>query len=213
VKGLIPNGRNDDGTLNNIEFTISKVRTLHVNGLGDNYRWLLIHDVTGILDRTGAREPAYDPDSNYWQLEKNQSTIISLVFGRINTTNGILSEFVLFDNEPVDILKRSDRAEVSGWSMPTSKYIDLTLGSSRTTYTAPANGWFYVDKNSNGSQYLDIGRYDKNGNLLYIESVTSVNGSTIRILTPVKKNDLIRIDYNVSGTTNLFRFIYAEGEQ
>ena len=27
--------------------------------------------------------------------------------------------------------------------MPSSRYIDLTLGASGSTYTAPANGWFF----------------------------------------------------------------------
>ena len=35
---------------------------------------------------------------------------------------------------------------------PSSKYIDLTLGASGSTYTAPANGWFswYCYQNNNG---------------------------------------------------------------
>ena len=44
-----------------------------------------------------------------------------------------------------------DNYLLSQLSMPSNKYIDLTLGASGTTYTAPANGYFFVEKISGAS--------------------------------------------------------------
>ena len=42
-------------------------------------------------------------------------------------------------------------SQVAHMAMPSSKYIELTLGASGTTYTAPADGWFYYYKSGNAS--------------------------------------------------------------
>lgn len=100
------------------------------------------------------------------------------------------------------------------WSMPSGRYIDLTLGASGSTYTAPANGWFYLNKVA-GSDWH------------YCEFTCAVEGSydslpcwgsdyktsPIKIWTPVKKGAIIKVNYNATGKTNDFKFIYAEGEQ
>jgi hypothetical protein len=33
------------------------------------------------------------------------------------------------------------------------------------------------------------------------------------IWTPVKKNDVVRVNYTFNGTTSIFRFIYAQGSE
>lgn len=99
------------------------------------------------------------------------------------------------------------------WSMPSGRYIDLTLGASGSTYTAPANGWFYLNKVAGSDWY-------------YCEFTCAVEGSydslpcwgsdyktsPIKIWTPVKKGAKIKVNYNATGKTNHFKFIYAEGE-
>lgn len=55
---------------------------------------------------------------------------------------GAISESL---NNKVDLNQLNTNTQgleyLSGLGMPSSKYIDLTLGASGTTYTAPANGW------------------------------------------------------------------------
>ena len=94
-------------------------------------------------------------------------------------------------------------------SMPSNKYIDLTLGDSGAIYTAPANGWFTVAKIAGATgKYLQIGT----------ETLTHVvfpssPGDWAIVYLPVKKGDRVSPMYNVTGPTQYFRFIYAEGSK
>lgn len=98
----------------------------------------------------------------------------------------------------------------SGIGFPSNKFDELTLGASGTEYVAPANGWFFIDKNSGSSnQYISIFN-DTKGYKLILSAYNS--GTAMGDLFPAQKNDIIRIVYSASGTTNTFRFIYAEGE-
>lgn len=101
--------------------------------------------------------------------------------------------------------------KLQSYSLPSGQYVDLTLGSSGTSYTAPADGWYFIAKITSGTQYFDIGIYYSNDNLICIISDKSINGSTIRLLAPVKKGYKIKTGYNASGSTDYFRFIYAVG--
>jgi hypothetical protein len=101
---------------------------------------------------------------------------------------------------------------ISSFGMPSDNYIDLTLGASGTTYTAPANGWFFVSKVTGVSThtYLDLAN-----NTTGFSMRSNSNGSTTTvsaIYLPCKKGDIIRCLYNVTGDTSKFRFYYAEGE-
>lgn len=99
---------------------------------------------------------------------------------------------------------------VSGLSMPSDRYINLTLGASGTTYTAPANGWFYINKQAQSSGkywYFNV----KNKYSVGYSNVQQYK--QVRVIAPVQKNDVIDIDYDLNGETYQFKFIYAEGEQ
>lgn len=41
-------------------------------------------------------------------------------------------------------MDNSISSQVARMAMPSNKYIDLTLGASGSTYTAPANGYFQL---------------------------------------------------------------------
>jgi hypothetical protein len=107
----------------------------------------------------------------------------------------------------------SDKAEVSSWSMPSSEYIDLTLGASGSTYTAPANGWVMLYKNASASgQYIWMQTVHGDITIYDLASYSSTSGGVLRITIPVKKGDNCVVAYTAGGTTGRFRFIYAEGE-
>ena len=99
---------------------------------------------------------------------------------------------------------------IAGYAMPSSRYIDLTLGASGTGYTAPANGWVMIEKVANGAgQRLALGvsscqRYTFNSH---------ASGDILAQTIPVKKGTSFYVSYSLGGATNMFRFIYAEGEQ
>lgn len=94
-------------------------------------------------------------------------------------------------------------------AMPSNTYTDLTLGASGSTYTAPADGYFFLNKVAGGDwYYIDIA---KTGSHDIFDS--DYRTSPLTILFPVKKNDIVTITYNATGTTNAFRFIYAVGSE
>jgi hypothetical protein len=98
----------------------------------------------------------------------------------------------------------------SGFGFPSSNYKDLELGASGTEYIAPANGYFQLVKaTASTNQYIS---YTNNAKGYGLNAFCPSSGSTMRTLFPAKKNDPVTISYSASGTTNTFRFIYAEGE-
>ena len=127
----------------------------------------------------------------------------------IEQTAGLNSE--LF-NGKVDLnaanLSTAGKSLISGLGLPSSKYDNLTLGATGTTYTAPANGWFHISKGgTNGSQYV----YMHNDN--YGICLNNMASTASTFIFPVIKGDVVTIDYTSTGTTYEFRFIYAEGDK
>jgi hypothetical protein len=97
----------------------------------------------------------------------------------------------------------------SGFGFPSSNAEDLELGATGTTYTAPANGYVYVNKSSTASgQYVNI--YD--GLSSSYRSISSGSGQPLLVHATVRKGKKYRVEYTAAGATNTFKFIYAEGE-
>lgn len=98
----------------------------------------------------------------------------------------------------------------SGFGLPsTSRYQALTLGATGTSYTAPANGWFQLSKNSTATgQFVYMGG---NTSKIQVEGWASAVGS-VQLILPVTKGTKIDIIYSAVGDTTSFIFVYAEGE-
>lgn len=225
VKGLIPNGRNEDGTLKNIEIITNKL-SLFTFPSDINYYDLnlqLMQDGVGfsfnlIIQDTKPANPTegtlwYSPKEN--RMYKWISSTTSwdeaydpkaILIGFADHLDKKLTN-VRF-KQPFRALDYNDKPEISGLGMPSGKHINLTLGASGTIYTAPANGWFMFDKGATAvGQYgvLNSGRIWDGEN-----AVTST--STVTLHIPVIKGDSVKVSYTVAGTLNHFRFIYTEGE-
>lgn len=107
-------------------------------------------------------------------------------------------------------LTATGKATVAKLAGLSNSYIDLTLGASGSTYTAPANGRLILNGTASG--------IDNNVNL-----VNSSTGDTSVSCFPshtsvgicagldVKKDDVITYIYH-QVNINYFRFIYAQGE-
>ena len=116
-----------------------------------------------------------------------------------------------------DLNNVSDDAKIlmSGMGMPSNRYTDLTLGSSGTQYTAPANGYYAFGKQAtNGGQRVAIFNF-KNGSDTIIGTSIFANdsGNNLMVFMPVKKDDVVNVTYNTGGLTHFFRFIYAVGSE
>lgn len=100
----------------------------------------------------------------------------------------------------------------SGFGFPSSKYEDLELGASGTSYTAPANGYFYFSKKSSATGQYGVITGGTDGVAGELGDGNAASGFGVHILRPVRKGVSVKVTYTVAGATNYFRFIYAEGE-
>ncbi len=106
----------------------------------------------------------------------------------------------------------TDTGKIVGASlaMPSDRYIELTLGATNASYTAPADGYFVLIKTSGISgAYINASR---NNFLTYVISTSSRNSEALGFTVPVKKGDVLSVAYNATGTQyNSFKFVYAQG--
>ena len=228
VKGLIPNDRNADRSLKNIEVIQDSVKTMTIpsymagrkhcplqlffnNELGgiyvDNYNWGTVATLKDL-----PRDKRY---ASYYCLEDNLVHYFNV--SGVESINKCLfaAKFDVGDDNKITsftpktvfhALDYNDKSTISGWSMPSSRYINLTLGASGSTYTAPANGWFswYCYQNNNGYIFVQT-----SASLLPNRVANASND--IAGFIPVKKGDTVMVEY-ANLTFNRLRFIYAEGE-
>ena len=202
VKGLIPNGRNTDGTLKNIEISFSKVVTLTNNVVYSG-------DIAITLDYFDlAQGNIYNEKDNRNYLSDGVTPFNRCIAGKfVKGTNGVITS--LTPKTAFRALDYNDSSTISGWSMPSSRYIDLTLGATGSTYTAPANGWVLVGKQTNGTSLQNI--YIKINGFPCGICWTS-GGYNAFVYAPVCKGQIFGVNYTAGGETQVFRFVYAVGE-
>ena len=208
IKGLIPNGRNEDGTLRNIEVTSDKLylRTFTIQKASNVYCIFQPNNTERPIGFVYLSNLVSNwEDINY--IKDVDGTIYQgFMCATCNMTNGVITSFN--PKQPFRAVDYNDKSEISGWSAPSSKYINLTLNASNSTYTAPANGWVLFDKNTSSGKNIVLWNFTKT----YGFSVSSSATFGQSILLPVSKGDVFGVEYTATGTTNFFRFIYAQGE-
>lgn len=206
VKGLIPNGRNTDGTLNNTSFTISSVLT---NTITSTYSSLQDIRISGSSLQTGGL--AYDEIYNYNRLASSGTIRTFATAGYITTTSGgtITSFSTKYAFRAVNY---SDSEYIANCAMPSDRYVDLTLGATLSNYTAPADGYVtFVKVSGAGNEVLvlsNITAYGVSNTVFSYE-----NNQWLRASIPVSKGDVFTAEYTASGDTKAFRFVYANGSK
>ena len=94
-------------------------------------------------------------------------------------------------------------------SMPSTRYIDLTLGATGTWYTAPADGYFCLVGAPAIAAACEISLTNITASLFSTAQNTVAWG--LRIYIPCSKNDIVCVGYSVIFRVSLFKFIYAQG--
>ena len=112
-----------------------------------------------------------------------------------------------------DDLNITDSAKVmmSSMGMPSDKYINLTLGASGSTYTAPANGWFCVSAstvNATGG-YVSNVTPSYGGRIMVTAYGYSYGGAVV----PVLKGQNIIFYYENGVSSKSIKFVYAVGSE
>ena len=106
---------------------------------------------------------------------------------------------------------KTDKIQASRASMPSNKYIDLTLGASDSHYIAPADGWFMLRRKTTGSSYCHVALYNV-VNEFSTKCTSTITTNTIACYLPVLSGDEVEVSYSSNSSLEYFRFYYAEGE-
>ena len=242
VKGLIPNGRNADGSLTNEEVTTDKLYIITIGNytepsttlgyltekLWDNQ---LDYVPTSIIYEQNAKPSIasnyrwYDTINGKWYINDTGATVSKysplLKLADMSYVNGKITSFA--PKLPFRALDYSDKTKITNWSFPSDKYIDLTLGASGTTYTAPADGWFILTGGVPTSS--DV------GHVTLINRLNTTSGTdgkfTVRCYgvgspkvglelyasVPAKAGDNVAASWAGKATATILRFIYAVGSE
>ncbi len=231
ITGYIPQGLNSDGTLINEIITQTKVScTTVTSSWGTGSELFFFNGIDSYIHRASkncfyqATQPIVNDVDNYWYNTETGK------FYETKNSGSSWSEFkaipaftITFDEGKITSLKScgvhelvnsnatnlSDygRQVISGLGKPSSKYIDLTVGASGTTYIAPMNGYLYCSGHADASPaYISIDI----PNLQYC----GINGDEGQDLTTnqiaLKIGDKFTLRYS-NTTINAFRFVYDEG--
>lgn len=216
VEGLAPNGRNEDGTLNNTIIKSSAISTRLIGSSNYNTKNVLYFNGSNSIGIKLYKNYYLDKEKNLLAEINNDGTFNRYIGGGTAIVGG---EFIC-DNSKIISLKsyttyqavdRNDSSWIAQQSMPSNKYIDLSLGATGTTYTAPANGWFMFD--GQGPTWIDAAVSFQNGPHYGYCYKSRESDNYTRLLIPVQKGAVLLLQYD-STVTNLiqFRFIYAQGE-
>lgn len=116
------------------------------------------------------------------------------------------------DSTGVRTISGPSNEYMASMAMPSDKYVDLTLGASGATYTAPADGYIAVSAKSsqnNSSVQLII---SASSNLMHTFNSISA-GQWARFYVPVCKSQSFAYEYTGTFATNSLKFVYAIGSQ
>lgn len=203
VEGLIPNGRNADGSLNNIKFKITEVKT--ATAASNSYPVTLTIYTNGNINMPNAVNTINDEENNYFYTGSTKEQ--SMSFGSAYVDSGRITLFspkITF--QAVD---RNDTEWASTASKPSKKYTNINLTASGTKLIMPDNGFIYCAVDSVANSRLAM--YDSDFPYRNIFQIPNTNAGRIGGGLLVKKGDSITIDY--SGTIVNCIFTYDEGSK
>ena len=211
IEGLIPKGRNADGSLNNTKFITMHTAIKVISGNSDCV--FAVYTPQAIPTATAFHNYSYSENENYNYFNGvKTSQFMIFAYGKL-ATNRITS---FSPKTTFNAIDRNNTEWASTASKPSNRYIDLTLGASGSTYTAPANGWVQLVKTPTGeNQYLVANSLDISNTGVDTNNIafkwSNANGLNDSIFFPVRKGQQFTIGYTFGGTTISFKFIYDEG--
>lgn len=158
----------------------------------------------------------YNPDTqaNTVQIMSNDTVIYTYTIGAGQSaivSSECVSGFAYTPaNADLSNLTAAGKEVIANLSMPSNSYIDLTLGASGSTYTAPANGRLMLRGTATGNDSnVDLrNTVTEEWSFSCFPSHYPVN---VCAGLNVKKGDVIQYSY-YQANINYFRFIYAQGE-
>ena len=236
VKGLIPNGRNADGSLNNKSFTLT------LPGIITMSSWMTGRNNAPLTIFDNGNLGGMDIDYTYWGTVHNLSQVASsyhyyscwfcLEDNKMHYFNGSAEEsissrafigtFNVDSNNKITYLAPkmayravdySDAGFIAHQSMPSTTYINIPLPAINTegTYIAPADGYMNLAVNANENAAYWI--LNKTCGYLGTHSWNGTGSQQkCRAFCPVSKGD--QVVFNLSaGSYDYVRFYYANSSK
>ena len=149
LKVLIPNGRNEDKTLKNIEYTVPEDKTINYAGIGNKtYDFTLLYGNTDVYAlsqnyQEADTAPAFSGTSQYYLNTKENIMYFNnnnerwepktvAVLGKGKLENGVVTSFTPY--QPVELIKRTD-------PQIQAPYITETYINGPSWYRVWSDGW------------------------------------------------------------------------
>lgn len=236
VKVQTPNGKNADGTYKTVIRTVDSVKTNNTSTSGtSNLNIVISGGIDSIVFETLTTDLftynkkfssstatfSYDENSEQWWFSNDQSSWMETslnIVGSCRVESGKITQFQVDTvdsvvNSNASNFSQAGRSYLSGLGMTSNRYIDLTLGASNSTYTAPANGTVLCVKRAKDvGQSLGLARVSSD--IFFDFAWNSVANTNIFLNMDIRKGEDFCVYYTASGTeVQILRFYYAEGEE
>lgn len=166
-------------------------------------------DFFAIVDRSNNKVLSVNSGSGVTFTNNNGKSYRLLTSHELS--NFIDTNYLEWNNETEKITIKKDA--VAHLAMPSNTGVELTLGASGTTYTAPADGWFTMA--ISGVKLLECAGMSQNTNSPfygYTVSITqSGNNKYLRSTIPASKEQSIFIGYDGNVADAPLQFVYTNG--
>lgn len=232
VKVQIPDGRNEDGTCKSVAWSVPNVQTITYTNQTTNLLGFVYSSGFNMtqhppIDYMGKKPTSgacmwFDTMENVFYYSSDWSDPSKAV--KLNTiacceyhiSSGKITSFTPYSvdsvsNNNMTNLSAQGRSYLSGLGMPSSRYIDLTLGASGTDYTAPVNGYVSLQMTSSSASQSFCSLTNMTAGSMVVRCFAYAANAPLRVILPIRKGDIFEPTY-ANATNVMFRFIYAEGE-
>ena len=105
--------------------------------------------------------------------------------------------------------EKANKTQVANLAMPSNSYTQLTLPTNPSSFTAPADGYFFSTAYAGTlAGFINFSNTNGMGNMAGVSA-----GNAVKIFLPVKKGDIVSVNYGNLIEQTTVGFFYCEGSQ
>ena len=155
----------------------------------------------------------FSPSENIVRYHADNSWVRTdfCILGEYTYTSNSITALTTY--HPIDLLKRSDKPDITGWGFPSRNKIILSTASSGSTYITPTNGFWGINCLGANSGRSTVDIYNSHTGL-YSRCIGSVDKEYLGAVQPAATGDEVVISYNNTPPEKLeIFFVPAAGEK
>lgn len=164
----------------------------------------------------GTKAKAQEVNANFnslvEQIDETNSLKLNKDCSNLTQEGALALHTSLTDKTDTDFGNLTDEAKslIANMASPSdTKFIELSLGATGATYTAPANGYvFFAKRAARVDEYATMG-----STMVATTNTGNWVGAWVNVYLPIKKNDTFYLSYNLTGELSTFRFVPAAGSE